>query len=104
MEVNRQILRYMVKGFGKSAMNSMDKSSGSTPLIVACELLQDLVVIEILVDGGADVNAVNNNNAMPLNIIKQRLKKDEENYNLQDIYEYLKRKGAVLDWKRPKYF
>jgi hypothetical protein len=52
-----------------------------------------------LVDGGADVNAVNNDNGMPLNIVKKRLKNDPENYQLQDISEYLKRKGAVRDWR-----
>ena len=57
-------------------------------------------MIETLVDGGAIVNAVDCNNGMPLNIIKARLKKDPDNYDLQDIYAYLKRKGAVRDWRK----
>lgn len=99
-EVNRQVLRYMMVGFGKGNIDSMNKSDGSTPLIMACELLKDLIIIEILVNNGADVNAVNNDNGMPLNIIKRRLKDDPENYDLQDIYEFLKRKGAIKDWRR----
>jgi hypothetical protein len=67
---------------------------------MACEYLNDLSIVETLVDGGADVNAVNCDNGMPLNLIKARLKKDPENYDLQDIYDYLKRKGAVRDWRK----
>lgn len=81
-EVNRQVLRYMMVGFGKGNIDSMNKSDGSTPLIMACELLKDLIIVEILVNNGADVNAVNNDNGMPLNIIKRRLKDDPENYDL----------------------
>lgn len=44
----------------------MDKVNGSTALHVACDLLTDLTIIEILVNGGADVNPVNNDNKMPL--------------------------------------
>ncbi len=40
----------------------MDKANSSTPLINACEMLKDLIVIEILVDGGANINSVNNDN------------------------------------------
>mgnify|MGYP001060613408 CR=1 FL=1 len=49
-EVNRQVLRYMMVGFGKGNIDSMNKSDGSTPLIMACELLKDLIIIEILVN------------------------------------------------------
>lgn len=81
-EVNRQVLRYAMVGYGKGNIDMMDKANGSTPLILACEYLKDLIIIEILVDNGADVNAVNNDNGMPLNIIKRRLKDDPENYDL----------------------
>mmetsp|Transcript_13050 Transcript_13050/g.22018 ORF Transcript_13050/g.22018 Transcript_13050/m.22018 type:complete len:226 (-) Transcript_13050:169-846(-) len=91
MEVNRQILRYLVKGHGRENMNPINKANGSTPLIMACEYLTDPVVIEILVDGGAEVNAVDNDDNMPLKLIKGRMKKDPDNYDLQDIFEYLKR-------------
>lgn len=100
IEINQQILRYLVKGFGKGNLDSQDKANGSTPLILACEVLNDLVIVETLVDNGADVNAVNCDNGMPLNIVKKRLKSDPDNYALQDIYEYLKRKGAVRDWRK----
>ena len=69
-------------------------------MIICCELLKDLKLVEVLVEGGANVNSVNCENGMPLNIIKARLKKDPENYDLQDIYDYLKRKGAVRDWRK----
>lgn len=86
MEVNRQILRYLVHGHGKGNIDKIDKANGSTPLILACEYLTDLVIIEILVEsGGADVNAVNCDDGMPLKIIKARLKRDPDNYELQDI-------------------
>ena len=102
-EINRQFVRYMMKGYGKGKIDQMDKANGSTPLIMACEHLTDLIIIETLVDwGGADVNAVNNDDGMPLNIVKKRLKDDPENYELQDIYEYLKRRGAKRDWRKPK--
>ena len=100
IEVNRQVLRYIVHGFTKEHIDVPDKSNGSTPLIIACETSKDLVLIEVLVDGGSDVNAVNRDNAMPLNIIKARMKKEPEDEDLQDIYEYLKRKGAVRDWRK----
>lgn len=99
-ELNRLILKYLVKGVGKQSIDPIDKANGSTPLIMACEYLNDLSIVETLVDGGADVNAVNCDNGMPLNLIKARLKKDPENYDLQDIYDYLKRKGAVRDWRK----
>jgi hypothetical protein len=69
----------MVKGLGRNNLDPIDKANGSTPLILACELLADLTIVEILVDGGADVNAVNCDNGMPLNIVKMRLRKDPEN-------------------------
>jgi len=47
----------------------MDKVNNSTPLHVASDLLTDLVIFEILLDGGANVNPVNNDNKMPLGII-----------------------------------
>ena len=99
-EVNRQVLRYMMVGYGKGNIDQMDKANGSTPLIMACEHLKDLIIVEILVNAGADVNAVNNDDGMPLKIIKRRLQDDPENYDLQDIYEFLKRKGAVKDWRK----
>ena len=100
IDYNRLILSYMVKGFGRDAMNPIEKSTGATPLITCCTLLTDLNMVESLVEGGANVNAVDCNNGMPLNIIKTRLKKDPDNYTLQDIYDYLKRKGAVRDWRK----
>jgi hypothetical protein len=39
-------------------------------------------MVVTLVEGGADVNAVNCDNGMPLNLIKTRMKKDPDNYDL----------------------
>ena len=81
-DINRLLLRYIVKGIGKESIDPIDKANGSTPLIMACEYLYDLQLIETLVDGGADVNAVNCDNGMPLNVVKARMKKDPDNYDL----------------------
>ena len=64
----------MVFGYGRKLIDPIDRSNGSTPLIIACETTKDLTMIETIVDGGADVNAVNRDNGMPLNVIKARLK------------------------------
>jgi len=53
-----------------------------------------LTIIEVLVEAGADVNSVNNDDEMPLVLVRRRLKNDPENVNLLDIEEYLVRKGA----------
>ncbi len=51
--------------------------------MTACERLIDHIIIEILVEqGGADVNSVSNDDDMPLKIIKKKLQKDPENYDL----------------------
>ena len=41
-DINRLILSYLVKGFGRNSVNPIEKSTGATPLITACELLTDL--------------------------------------------------------------
>jgi hypothetical protein len=99
MALNRQILKLLVKGKGKDGIDEADNVNASTPLIQACEILNDLEMIKILCEGGADVNAVNNDDKMPLNIVKERLDKDSENEKLREIYEYLKGRGAFLSWK-----
>ena len=35
-----------------------------------------------------------------LRIKQERMKNEPEDEDLQDIYEYLKRKGAVRDWRK----
>lgn len=77
----------------------MNNTNGSTPLHIACDELKDITIIEILVDAGADVNAVNNDDEMPLLLLRRRLKNDPENESLLDIEEYLVRKGAKTTWR-----
>lgn len=97
-EINRQLVRYIVRGL-KKEVDPMNNTNGSTPLHIACDQLTDLTIIEVLVDAGADVNSVNNDDEMPLVLVRRRLKNDPENVNLLDIEEYLVRKGAKTQWR-----
>ena len=100
IEVNRQILRLLIKGKGRDGIDEMDNVNQSTPLQVACEQLNDLQMVKILVEEGeADINSVNKDNMMPLSIVKERIEKKGETQELKAIYDYLKEKGAVLNWK-----
>lgn len=85
----------------KRELDQMDKINSSTALHVACDMSRDLVLIQILVEGGADVNPVNSDNWMPLNLIQKRMQESEEDpdYDLLDIEHYLKRKGAKNEWR-----
>lgn len=58
-ELNRQMVRYLVRGL-RGELDQMNRSNGSTALHVACDILIDVKIIETLVDGGSDVNSVNN--------------------------------------------
>ena len=97
-EVNRQLVRYLVRGM-KGEVDSMNSANGSTPLHVACDSLSDLTIVEILVDGGADVNAVNNDDEMPLLLLRRRQQKDAQNEQLLDLEDYLLRKDAKTHWR-----
>lgn len=77
----------------------MPDNNASTPLQIACDLLTDVVKIEALIDAGADVNCVNNDNDMPLKTIKERLAKKPDDEGLQDIEELLVRKRAKTHWR-----
>lgn len=59
MKLNREILRLLVKGKGKQAIDELDDINSSTPLMIACESLSDLEIIQILCECGSDINAVN---------------------------------------------
>ena len=99
-EINRQIVRYMCKAAGKESIDFMDSMGSNTVLHLACELLKDFTIVETIVSTGADVNPVNNDDQLPLAIIKRRLEtEDPESYDLQDIYELLQKKGATLTWR-----
>jgi hypothetical protein len=99
IEINHVILRYLAKAAGKTAIDAMDKITGNTVLLHACDLLNDQVIIKILVDAGADVNAVNNKDEMPLTFIKRKREKDPENEELEDIEWFLEKKDAVTNWR-----
>lgn len=98
IEVNRQIVRYLCKATGKEGIDEMDKLNSSTVLHKACEMLTDMQIVEAIVSQGADVNAVNNDNELPLTLIKMRREKDPENEVLEDIEWFLEKRGAVDDW------
>lgn len=99
MQTNREVLKLLVKGKGPNAIDECDNVNSSTPLMAACENLTDIEIIKILISGGADINSVNSDDKMPLSIIKERLDKQPDNEKIKEIYEYLKSKGAVLNWK-----
>jgi ankyrin repeat protein len=63
------VVRYLSKATGKEGIDAMDKLNSSTVLLSACEYLNDLTIVETLVSAGADVNAVNEDNDLPLTVI-----------------------------------
>jgi len=74
--MNHELLRLLVKGKGKDAIDETDNVNQSTPLMVACEILSDLEIFKILCEeGGSDVNSVNADDKMPLSILKERIEK-----------------------------
>lgn len=77
----------------------MEEMTGSTVLHTVCEQLTDFAMVTTLVDYGADVNGVRNDDKLPLTIIDLKLKEDPDNEVLFDIKELLERKGAVADWR-----
>ena len=69
-------MRLLAKGKA-SNIDELDPVSSTTPLMMACEHLYDLELIRILAEEGkADVNAVNNDNEMPLGIVRKRKEKE----------------------------
>lgn len=99
IELNRQILRYLCKAAGKNGIDCIDKRTGNTVLMHACEFLNDFVIVSAIVDAGADVNAVNLKDEMPLTFIKRKREKNPENESLEDIEWMLEKKGAVTNWR-----
>ena len=77
----------------------MEELTGSTVLHVVCEQLADIVMVNTVVEKGADVNAVRNDDKLPLTIIQDKIKTDPENDVLEEIKELLERKGALADWR-----
>jgi ankyrin repeat protein len=70
--------------------------------MIACENLKDKQIIQILLDGGSDINAVNSDDKLPLTILKERLEKDPSNESLKELYTFVESKGGVLEWRQIK--
>ena len=77
----------------------MESITGNTVLHTVCQYLNDYVMVDTVISNGADVNAVRDDDKMPLNIINQKLEQEPENGTLLDIKELLERKGAKTDWR-----
>ena len=77
----------------------MDSMNSSTVLHIACEQLKDFSIVESIINAGADVNPIRNDDKLPLTIIKERLEEDPDNNDLLDIEELLLKKGAQLTWR-----
>jgi len=92
-------MRYLAKASGKEGLDQMESITGNTVLHTVCEFLNDFVMVETVISNGAEVNAVRNDDKMPLNIINAKLEQDPDNDTLLDIQELLKRKGAKTDWR-----
>lgn len=99
IEANQQIMRYLAKAAGKEGLDQMESITGNTVLHTACQFLNDFVIIDTLIQNGADVNAVREDDSLPLNIINAKLKLEPENSTLLDIKELLERRGARTDWR-----
>jgi ankyrin repeat protein len=77
----------------------MERITGNTVLHTVCDVLTDYEMVEIVISNGADVNAVRNDDKLPLNIINAKLQQDPENETLLEIKDLLERKGAKTDWR-----
>ena len=77
----------------------MDDTDGSTILHIACEMLSDFQIVELIVNAGADLNPVRNDDKLPLTIIRERLEADPDNNDLYDIEEFLTRMGGKVTWR-----
>jgi ankyrin repeat protein len=77
----------------------MQDITGSTVLHLACEYLTDFLMVSMIVDKGADINAVRNDDKLPLTIVLNRLVDDPDNEEMLDCKELLERKGALSDWR-----
>lgn len=92
-------MRYLAKAAGKEILDQMDPVSGGTVLHLVCELLTDFYLVNTIVERGVEVNAVRNDDKMPLSIVNAKLAKDPNNEVLKDIKELLESKGAKADWR-----
>ena len=86
MVLNREILKCLIKGKGPEEIDEQDNVNGSTPLMVACENLKDIEIVKLLLDGGADINAVNNDMKLPMSLIEARMEMDPRDEGVKKIY------------------
>ena len=98
-DVNRMIVRYLCAACDKETIDQMDQTDGSTALHVACEDLSDFQIVELIVNAGADLDPVRNDDKLPLAIVRERLEANPDNNDLYDIEEFLTRKGASTTWR-----
>ena len=93
------IARYLCSAADKDYIDAMDQTDGSTVLHIACEVLSDFQIVELIVNAGADLDPVRNDDKLPLTIVRERLEADPDNNDLYDIEEFLTRKGAHTSWR-----
>ena len=67
--------------------------------MIACESLKDIEILKILIEGGADINAVNNESKLPLTLLEARIESNPKDQELKKLYEYIEEQGGVLDWR-----
>ena len=53
----------------------------------------------MLVENGADINAVDKNKKVPLNYVDEKIKENPDVARYKEVKEYLESKGAKRDWK-----
>ena len=70
-----------------------------TPLHLACRH-GNFPFVKILVENGADINAVDLKKLMPLNYIDLRIKENPVKAAFKDIQGFLENIGASRDWKK----
>lgn len=69
-----------------------------TPIFYACKH-GNLAFVKMLVENGADINAVDKNKKVPLNYVDEKIKENPDVARYKEVKEYLESKGAKRDWK-----
>lgn len=69
-----------------------------TPVFYACKH-GNLAFVKMLVESGADINAVDKNKKTPLNYVDEKIKANPDAARYKELKEYLVSIGAKADWK-----